>query len=268
MLKTAVIQMVSSDQLSHNLATATTLIEEAKNADAQFVALPENFAFMGKQDIDMLTIMETKGEGKIQTFLATEAKRHQLWLLGGSVPLTSKNAERAYSASLLYAPNGECYAHYNKIHLFDVSVNENESYCESNTFEAGHEVVVAATEIANIGLSICYDLRFPELYRNMHNAHILTVPAAFTYTTGNMHWQPLLCARAIENQCYVVAPNQGGIHANQRSTWGHSMIIDPLGKVLATIENGVGIALAELNFTQQTQLRQQFPVLNHRRLNN
>ncbi|MCG8378668.1 MAG: carbon-nitrogen hydrolase family protein, partial [Proteobacteria bacterium] len=193
--------------------------------------------------------------------------KHRIWLLGGTIPIQSNSPDKVFAASLLYNPDGKCIAHYNKIHLFDVLVNEatDESYMESNTFEAGDRPVVVKTDFANVGLSICYDLRFPELYRKMHNSNvqIITAPSAFTATTGEAHWEFLIRARAIENMCYVIAPNQGGTHANERQTWGHSMIVDPWGNILAQLESGPGIAITEIDLEQQARLRNSFPALQH-----
>ena len=270
MINVAAIQMVSSDVLNENLELAQKLIAEAASKGAKLVTLPENFPLMGKEDSERLVIREIDGEGPIQSFLAEQANRHQIYLLGGTIPLASGNPDKVLAASLLYQPNGECIAHYNKIHLFDVLVDESteESYKESNTFEAGNEIVVAQTEIGNIGLSVCYDLRFPELYRKMHkdNVQIITAPSAFTATTGEAHWESLLKTRAIENLCYVIASNQGGTHVNERETWGHSMIVDPWGTILASVEKGPGVAVATIDLEKQIKLRKLFPALSHIKL--
>ncbi|MFT5395852.1 MAG: putative amidohydrolase [Gammaproteobacteria bacterium] len=270
MINVAAIQMVSTDTVNENLNIAQKLINEAVSKNAKFVTLPENFPLMGKEDSDRLAITEAFGTGPIQTFLSQQSKQHQIWLLGGTIPLNSGKPDKVLAASLLYNPKGECVAHYDKIHLFDVLVNEsnNESYKESNTFEAGNELVVAQTEIGNIGLSVCYDLRFPELYRRMQNdnVQIITAPSAFTATTGEAHWETLLRARAIENLCYVIASNQGGRHVNERETWGHSMIVDPWGTVLASVNKGPGVAIAGIDLDKQAKLRNSFPALSHMRL--
>lgn len=262
--------MVSTDTVDENLNIAQKLIIEAVSKDVNFVTLPENFPLMGKQDSDRLAITEAFGSGQIQTFLSQQSKQHQIWLLGGTIPLKSAKPDRVLAASLLYNPKGECVAHYDKIHLFDVLVDEssNESYKESNTFEPGNELVVAQTEIGNIGLSVCYDLRFPELYRKMHdnNVQIITTPSAFTATTGEVHWESLIRARAIENLCYVIASNQGGTHVNERETWGHSMIVDPWGTILASVEKGNGVAIAAIDLDKQAKLRNSFPALSHIKL--
>lgn len=270
MTNVAAIQMVSSANLGDNLENADNLISEAVRKKADFVSLPENFSMMGKTTIDNLKIMEEFNKGPIQLFLSNQAKKKCIWLQGGTIPLKSNNPNKTFAASLLYNPEGICIAHYNKIHLFDALLNDEtkESYMESASFEPDDKIVVAKTDIGSIGLSICYDLRFPELYRMMHKdkVEIITVPSAFTETTGKVHWKKLLCARAIENLCYVIAPNQGGEHANGRKTWGHSMIIDPWGKVLAKCNQGQGVIVTKIDLKEQKHLRKCFPVLRHRKI--
>ena len=266
----AAIQMVSTDTLSKNLELTEKLIEEAAAKKAKLITLPENFPLMGKQDKDRLTITEPFNDGPLQLFLSEQSKRYKIWLLGGTVPLVSDNPEKVFATSLLFNPNGECIARYDKIHLFDVVLDKDdgESYRESKTFKPGNDIVVAQTEIGNIGLSVCYDLRFPEMYRKMHNENvqIITAPSAFTATTGKAHWETLLKTRAIENLCYLIASNQGGVHANGRETWGHSMIVDPWGEILAEVKEETGIAIAKIDIEKQTNLRKRFPVLTHRKL--
>ena len=267
MLNVAAIQMVSTSTVDENLDIAEKLIAEAVSKNAKFVTLPENFPLMAKEENDHLAIIEKFGDGPLQFFLSKQSKQHQIWLLGGTIPLESDKSDKALAASLLYNPKGQCIAHYEKIHLFNVLVNESndESYNESNTFEPGNNLAVAQTEIGNIGLSVCYDLRFPELYRKMHDddVQIITAPSAFTATTGEVHWETLLRARAIENLCYVIASNQGGMHENERETWGHSMIVDPWGMILASIDKGPGVAIATIDLEKQGKLRKTFPVLSH-----
>ena len=266
--------MVSTDAVDENLGLAGKLIAEAVSKQAKLVTLPENFPLMGKEDAERLAIKESFGNGSLQSFLSEQAKHHQIYLLGGTIPLQSDNPDKVFPASLLYDPNGECIAHYDKIHLFDVLVDESmnasrgESYRESDAFEAGNEIVVAQTEIGNIGLSVCYDLRFPETYRKMHedNVQIITAPSAFTATTGEAHWESLLKTRAVENLCYVIASNQGGTHVNGRETWGHSMIVDPWGVILASIDKGPGVAIAAIDLDKQAKLRKMFPALEHRKI--
>lgn len=273
MLRAAVIQMVSSAELNENLAQASEFLAAAAADGARLAVLPENFPFMGLQEIDKLQLRETPGNGPIQEFLALSAQKHQLWIVAGTIPLAADSPDHVRAASLLYDDQGRVAGRYDKIHLFDVEVDGSERYCESDSLEAGHDIVVVATPFANIGLSVCYDVRFPELYRNMHGLAdergigIITVPSAFTATTGRAHWETLLRARAVENLSYVIAADQGGTHANGRETWGHSMIIDPWGNILAQIDRDPGYACANLDFDQLEQLRQRFPALDHRRLN-
>mgnify|MGYP001168894108 FL=1 len=266
----AAIQMVSTDTVSKNLELSEKLIEEAAIKKAKLITLPENFPLMGKRDEDRLAIAESLNNGPLQLFLSEQSKKHKIWLLGGTIPLKSNNPEKVFATNLLFNPHGECIARYDKIHLFDVVLDDRsgESYRESKTFESGNDIVVAQTEIGNIGLSVCYDLRFPEMYRKMHNKNvqIITAPSAFTATTGKAHWKTLLKTRAIENLCYLIASNQGGVHASGRETWGHSMIIDPWGEVLAEVENETGIAVAKIDIDKLICLRKSFPTLTHRKL--
>lgn len=269
MVRTAVIQMVSSTDVDENLAMAGELLAEAADDAARLAVLPENFPLMSRQERDKLALRETDGDGPIQSFLADAARKHKMWLVGGTAPLAAESPDRIRAASLLYDDQGRRAARYDKIHLFDVEIDGGERYCESDCLEPGSEVKVAETPFARIGLSICYDVRFPELYRNMHDrgVELITIPSAFTATTGRAHWEILVRTRAVENLCYVIAANQGGSHANGRETWGHSMIVDPWGQVLAEVDYGAGVACADLDFGQMKQLRQRFPALSHRRLN-
>ena len=270
MTHVAAIQMVSTDAVSENIKLTEELIKEAVSKKAKLITLPENFPLMGKHDEDRLKITESFNDGPLQLFLSEQSKEYKIWLLGGTIPLKSHTPEKVFATNLLFNPDGECIARYDKIHLFDVMLDgrEGESYRESKTFESGNDIVVAETEIGNIGLSVCYDLRFPEMYRKMHskNVQIITAPSAFTATTGKAHWETLLKARAIENLCYLVASNQGGIHASGRETWGHSMIVDPWGEILAEVKEEIGIAVAEIDIEKQTKLRERFPALTHKQL--
>ena len=270
MIRAAVVQMVSTADVKTNLDTAADLIRQAVADRAEFLVLPENFPFMGREERDKIRILEPYGKGPIQNFLGIEAKKHSVWIMGGTIPLKANVPDKVRAASLLYNPEGNCVARYDKMHLFDVSVGNggNEIYNESGTIEAGNEITVAETPFGNIGMSVCYDLRFPELYRAMHthDVNIITVPSAFTATTGKAHWESLLRARAVENLCYVIASNQGGRHTNQRETWGHSMIINPWSEILAIIEYGQGIACADIDLDQLKSLRNRFPVLQHRKI--
>jgi nitrilase len=270
--RVAAIQMVSGGDVEANLGSAAGLIDRAVADRATFLLLPENFAIMGRNEEDKLRVMEPYGQGgPIQSFLAGQARLHGIWLMGGTIPLKADAANKVRAACLLFNPEGQCVARYDKIHLFDVGIGSGaqDIYNESVTIEGGTEVTVAGTPFGNIGMSVCYDVRFPELYRRMHesNVNIITVPSAFTATTGRAHWETLLRARAIENLCYVIASNQGGRHMNNRETWGHSMVISPWGEILATVAQGEGIACADIDPGKLQELRNRFPSLNHRKIN-
>ncbi len=268
MVRVATIQMVSTADVESNLSQAKSLIQEAAAEGAKFAVLPEYFPLISDDETDKLNIQEQYGSGPIQDFLAEQASLHGLWLMAGSLPISTSDPQHVASSCLLYSPSGDCIARYDKIHLFDVCVDkeEGEAYNESSTITAGREVVVAETPFARIGLSICYDLRFPELYRELigRGASIVTVPSAFTYSTGKRHWEMLLSARAVENLCFVIASNQGGQNTANRSTWGHSMIIDPWGNILCSLEQGPGVACVDIDLAQVEELRTSFPALQHR----
>ncbi|ODV09884.1 MAG: acyltransferase [Rubrivivax sp. SCN 70-15] len=270
-MKIAAVQMVSTPDVGRNLEAAARLVAEAAAAGATLVALPEYFCLMGRQDSDKLAHAETPGDGPIQRFLADTARRHALWLLGGTLPLRASAATaaeaRALNSNGVYAPDGRLAARYDKIHLFAFD-NGRERYDEGRTLRAGSEPVALQAGPVRVGLSICYDLRFPELYRALMTppCDLLCVPAAFTYTTGRAHWELLLRARAVENQCYVLAAAQGGTHENGRRTWGHSMIVDPWGEIVACQDEGEGVVIAELDPARIAQVRSQLPALAHRRL--
>ncbi|MBE0437984.1 MAG: carbon-nitrogen hydrolase family protein [Methylomicrobium sp.] len=269
MSKCAAIQMASSPNVGANLLEADKLIGEAVNAGAKLVVLPENFALMGENETDKLTIKEVDGNGPIQDFLASTAIKYKVWVVGGTIPLAGDNDNKVRAACLVYNDRGERVARYDKIHLFDVSVPDTEEeYRESNSIEPGHDPVVVDTPFGKLGLSVCYDLRFPELYRNLvaKGAEILLVPSAFTAQTGAAHWEVLLRARAIENLCYVIAPNQGGFHINGRKTFGHSMIVDPWGVVLGCHKNGGGFVCADIEHERLEKVRLSFPALQHRKI--
>lgn len=270
MTRVAVIQMVSSDQLDDNLQRAEVLVRKAAGAGAKLVALPENFALMGRRQSDVLSIAEAEGEGPIQQRLAVLARSAGIWLLAGTMPMQTTQPDRVHSASLLFDDQGHQVARYNKIHLYDVDLpGRDESYRESNTFQAGDALQVVETPVGRLGLSVCYDLRFPELYRALQSqgADLFAIPSAFTATTGAAHWHTLIKARAIENLCTVLAPNQGGRHVNGRETYGHSLIVDPWGVTLAEAGTGEAVLLADLDQEAQRRMRQDFPVLQHHRLN-
>ncbi len=264
----AALQMVSTPDVASNLDTARRLIAEAAQAGAQLVALPEYFCLMGHRDDDKLAIAEAPGEGPIQTLLADAARAHGLWVIGGTLPIRSgDDPRRVRNASCVFAPDGLLAARYDKLHLFRFD-NGQESYDEGRVLQAGTAPVTVDAAGLRIGLSVCYDLRFPELYRAMMTppCDLIAVPSAFTHTTGQAHWELLLRARAVENQCYVIAPAQGGLHENGRRTFGHSLIADPWGEVLAMREEGEGVVLAELDPARIAAVRTQLPALSHRRL--
>lgn len=268
-MKVAAIQMVSGTDLHQNLQQAQQLLQQAAHAGAELAVLPEYFAFMGQRDTDKLALQELWGHGPVQDFLARTARELQLWLVGGTLPLASAEPQRASNSSLAYNPVGDCVARYDKIHLFCYD-NGREHYDEAQTLLPGHqptafELIDRNGQAWRVGMSVCYDLRFAELYRALQ-ADILLVPAAFTHTTGQAHWEVLLRARAIENQAYVVASAQGGLHDNGRRTWGHSLVADPWGQVLAQHASGPGVVLAELDTVHLQQVRTQLPALQHRRL--
>ena len=262
-VKIAGIQMASGPNVSANLSEAERLIEIAVSQGAKLVSLPEYFAIMGLKDTDKVAAREKEGSGPIQRFLAKTAKRHQVWLIGGSVPLECSVPNKVRNACLVYDDKGKQVARYDKIHLFGLNLN-NENYHEETTIEPGNKVVVVETPFGRIGLSICYDLRFPELYRAMGTVDIIVIPSAFTETTGKAHWESLVRARAIENLSYVLAPAQGGYHASGRETHGNSMIVDLWGVVLDRLPRGSGVVIASINTGYQTSLRNSLPALQHR----
>lgn len=266
-MKIAAIQMTSEPDVEANLAQARPLLEDAAEEGAAVAVLPENFAFMGLADADKRRIAEPDGSGPIQDFLAGTAQRLRLWIVGGTIPLQPGPDGRAAAACLVYDADGKRVARYDKIHLFDVDIPERgERYRESAHVAPGSVPVVVDSPVGRIGLSVCYDVRFPELFRRLsaQGAELLTVPAAFTAPTGRAHWETLLCARAIENLCYVVAPAQSGFHANGRETYGDSMIVDFWGRVAQRLPRGRGCVVAEVDRERQAQARASFPALQHR----
>lgn len=267
--RVAAVQMNTGADVGANLARAGELIGRAVDAGAGLVVLPEVFAFIGRSLGEQLTICEDDGSGPIQDFLAEQSRSHRIWLAGGTFPLRSPQPDRVYAACGLYGPQGKCAALYRKLHLFDVHLRDSgESYSESSTFARGDEVVVIDTPFGRCGLAVCYDLRFPEMFRLMLNqgAELILLPSAFTAATGRVHWSTLLRARAVENLAFVVAANQTGRHANGRSNWGHSMVIDPWGTSLAGLGAEEGVAVAGVDRTLQARLRSEFPCLEHRRI--
>ncbi len=262
----AALQMVSGTSVQANLDAARTLLEQAAGQGAELAVLPEYFCLMGWKDSDKLAVQEAAGSGPIQDFLADSARELKLWIVGGSVPLRASDSQHVRNSSLVYAPSGQCVARYDKIHLFRFD-NGQERYDESRVIErgtgpVGFDLPSVDGHTYRVGLSICYDLRFPELYRAL-KADLLLVPSAFTYTTGQAHWETLLRARAIENLAYVVAAAQGGVHENQRRTWGHSLVIDPWGAMLAQQAQGPAVVLAELRADRLDAVRLQLPALQH-----
>ena len=264
-VKVAAIQMVSTPDPSVNRQVAASLVRQAAQDGAQLLLLPEYWPILGLQDTDKLNYAEQPGSGPLQDFMAELARECGVWLIGGTVPLISAEPGKVLNTLLAYAPDGSPAARYDKIHLFGFD-RGTESYDESRTIVAGHDVAVLTTPFGRIGLSICYDLRFPELYRAMGECTLIVVPSAFTFTTGRAHWEVLLRARAIENQCYVLAAAQGGKHASGRRTWGHSMLIDPWGEVLAQQPEGEGIVAGEMDALHLAGVRSSLPALKHRKL--
>ena len=267
--KVAAIQMTSSHIVADNLATAGRLLREAKDAGADIACLPENFSFIGLRDADKLEVAETDGEGAVQSFLAETARQLGLWILGGTIVLRGDSARRVANSSLLIDAAGRRVARYDKIHLFDVTIpGRDEQYRESTHVMPGSRCVIADTPVGKLGLSVCYDMRFPELYRELvlQGAEWLAMPAAFTVPTGRAHWETLLRARAIENLCYVVAPAQSGLHTSGRETYGDSLIVDYWGQVLSRLAKGSGVITADIDLAKQAETRARFPALDNRRL--
>lgn len=263
----AALQMTSGSRVDANLAEAGRLIAEAARRGAKLAVLPENFALMAADDAERRAASEDEGQGPIQAFLAAAARDNRIWLVGGTIPLRAPG-DKVYAACLLYDDRGERVARYDKIHLFDVRLGNGERYYESNGIEAGRTPVVADTPLGRMGLSVCYDVRFPELYRRLieAGAEIVVVPSAFTAYTGRAHWETLMRARAIENLVYIAAAAQTGRHPNGRQTYGDSLIVNPWGEVLARLRQGPGVVVAECDLQQLRSVRQQFPSIEHRKL--
>jgi predicted amidohydrolase len=270
MMKVAALQMVSAQEWSVNRDSARALLGQAQAAGAELAVLPEYFGAMGRQDTDKLAYVETLGHGPMQDFLAGTAQALGLWIVGGTVPLRGSDGQHVFNSSLVFSPSGDCVARYDKIHLFHFD-NGRECYDEGRVVEAGNtpvcvDIVARSGERWRVGLSVCYDLRFPELYRQhvRSGADLLLVPAAFTATTGKAHWETLLRARAVENLSYVLASAQGGTHENGRTTWGQSMLIDPWGEVVQQQAQGEGVVIGALSRERLEQVRGQLPALGHR----
>jgi nitrilase len=266
-MKVAAIQMVSGASVQGNVDAARALLAEAAAQGAELAVLPEYFCLMGHKDSDKLAVREAFGSGPIQSFLRDAAREFRMHVVGGTLPLAASDDSHVRNTSLAFSPEGELVARYDKIHLFRFD-NGRERYDESRVIEAGREGAGFDLHSRDgrtwrIGMSVCYDLRFPELYRALA-ADVLLVPSAFTYTTGQAHWETLLRARAIENLAYVAAPAQGGVHENGRRTWGHTMVVDPWGAVIASRDEGAGVVIAELDLGRLRQVRTQLPALEHR----
>ena len=268
MSKVAAIQMASAPQRDANLMEAGRLIQMAKEQGAELIVLPENFPIMGAEESDKVDIRETYKDGPIQNFLSDQAKKHGVWIVGGTVPLQCDDPNKILAACIVYNSEGEVVARYDKIHLFDVELGGEESYKESETIANGTELVVVDTPFGKLGLAVCYDLRFPELFRQLVDmgAEIIAIPSAFTATTGKSHWEVLVRARAIENLCYVIAADQGGYHLSGRSTYGDSMVVDPWGNVLNRLSQGAGVVIADIDIERMKNTRRTFPCLEHKTL--
>jgi nitrilase len=268
MYNVAAIQMASGSNLNANLNQAAKLITEAADKGAKLIVLPENFAFMAMEPIENFEISEKFGIGPIQDFLSQLAANLGIWLVAGTIPIAAEKPLKYHAACLVFDNNGNNVARYDKMHLFDVTVSSDEQYCESETIEAGEQIVVIDSPYGRLGLAICYDLRFPELFRCMldQGAELIVIPSAFTAATGKAHWEILVRTRAVENLCYIIAANQGGYHTNGRETYGNSMIVDPWGIVLNSLEQGVGVVSANLEAEKQASLRHKFPAHKHRKI--
>jgi nitrilase len=266
-VKVAALQMTSAADVALNLEIAAQLLAEARAAGARVAVLPENFSFMGMRDVDKRAVAEADGDGPVQRFLSQQARELGLWIVGGTTPIAQQAGERVAAACLVYDDHGRRAARYDKMHLFDVDVpGKAESYRESKNTAPGSRAVLIPTPAGLLGLSVCYDMRFPELYRQMSaaGAQWFTMPAAFTVPTGRAHWETLLRARAIENLSYVVAAAQWGRHASGRDTYGDSLVVDYWGTVLSRLGSGVGVVIAQLDLAAQAEARRNFPALTHR----
>ena len=263
----AAIQMVSDYDVDANLKECRRLILLAKEQGAELIVLPESFPIIGLKDTDKVKLREKFNDGPIQTFLRNQAITHKLWIVGGTIPLFCEDSSKILAACLLYNPSGDLVARYDKMHLFDIDISKTgERYRESETIIPGNKLVVAKTPFGNLGLAVCYDVRFPEFFRELINqqVEIIVLPSAFTNTTGKAHWECLIRARAIENTCYVIAANQGGHHSSGYDTYGNSMIVDPWGDIMNRMDKGVGIVTASIDLEKMKEVRFSFPCLQHR----
>jgi predicted amidohydrolase len=265
MTTVAAVQMISSPDVAHNIASARRLVAAAAATGAQLVTLPEYWPIMGLSDGDKLAHAERPGAGPIQAFMAEAAREHGIWLIGGTLPLVSDDAAKVLNTTLVFDPEGRPVSRYDKIHLFGFTKGA-EHYDEARTIVPGQAVAMFDAPFGRVGLAICYDLRFPELFRAMGECTLMVVTAAFTHTTGLAHWEVLLRARAIENQCYVLASAQGGLHPNGRRTFGHSMLIDPWGTVKSVLAEGEGVVAGEIDAAMLANVRESLPALKHRKL--
>lgn len=263
--RVAAIQMVSTPSVVENIAAARKQIANAAAKGATLVLLPEYWAVMGMHETDKIGLAEYIDDGPIQSFMSSIAREHNIWLIGGTLPMAAPQADKVLNTTMVYSPEGERVQRYDKIHLFSFTKGA-ESYDEARTILHGNDVTTFDAPFGKVGLSVCYDLRFPELYRAMGDCALIVVPAAFTYTTGNAHWEILLRARAIENQCYVLAAAQGGHHINGRSTWGHSMLIDPWGEIRDVLPTGEGLVIGDIEPHHLSSIRENLPALKHRKL--
>jgi predicted amidohydrolase len=267
--KVAAVQMVSSPDIAQNCEIARELVSQAASQGAQLVLLPEYWAVMGLHEKDKLALAEQVGQGTIQSFMSAVASEFGVWLIGGTMPLATAGpdvaSEQVWNTTLVFDPTGKQVSRYDKIHLFSFHRGE-EAFEEARTIKHGSDVVTFDAPFGKTGLSVCYDLRFPELYRAMGDCTLIVVPAAFTYTTGQAHWEVLLRARAIENQCYVLASAQGGLHVNGRRTWGHTMLIDPWGVIQSVLPEGAGVVIGEIDADKLQHVRDILPAIRHRRL--
>lgn len=268
-MKVAAIQMCSTPHVDDNLEQAEKLIHTAAMQQADLVVLPEMFAILGASDVARSETKEVFGHGKIQNFLNEQAKKYRLWLIGGTIPIACNSHDKIRAASLVINPEGLCVGRYDKMHLYDADISETESYRESRITEPGETTVVVATPLGKIGLSVCYDVRFPELFRSLvdKGAEIFTLPSAFTRQTGEAHWELLARARAVENACYVIGACQGGQNVSTRSTYGHSLIIDPWGRIIAQKNDDTrGVIVASIDLNEVYRIRRAIPALQHRRI--
>ncbi|MFV2055469.1 MAG: carbon-nitrogen hydrolase family protein [Thiohalomonadales bacterium] len=267
--KVAAIQMASGPKVGANLLEAKRLISTAASSGAGLIVLPENFAIMGLHESDKVRVREQEGSGQIQEFLMEQADSNNVWIVGGTIPLVANDENKIRAACILYDNSGRSVARYDKTHLFDVHLPEtSDRYVESETIEAGKKICVQDTPFGKLGIAVCYDLRFPELFRGMldNDVELIAIPSAFTAKTGKSHWDILVRARAIENLCYVIAADQGGYHVNGRESYGDSMVVDPWGNVLDRLPSGSGVVMASVDRSALHKIRQSFPVLSHRKL--